>query len=96
MVNRSVPYRDRNYERQGWTQQSVRRSRQQWPYAHLLSDQHGNLIIETVHGGESSLRIEVQTSAKRIRDGTPNRGGQIATTIDVDGLDRAAWQAWAT
>lgn len=77
-----------------FTKQAIERDRNRWPYVHMLTDQHGKRMIETVHGSESSLQIEVQASAQCITDAKSNRGGQIATTISVDGLSDSVWQQW--
>lgn len=90
----TVDYDPRNHQRKGWTRGALQRDRRRWPYAMLLSDQHGNLIIETVHGSLSSLRMDVEASANRISEGKPNRGGQIPTTVDVMGVEPATWREW--
>lgn len=93
-MTRVVPYDPRNHDRRGWTKQCVNRDRQIWPYAHLLSDQHHNLIIETIHTDRHSLQMEVQASGSRIKKGEPNLGGQVPTRVDVMGVPAAVWRGW--
>jgi len=78
-----------------FTPQAINRDRRQWPYAHMLSDQHGKRMIETVHATESSLQTEVRASFARITEAKPNRGNQIPTYISVDGLAPSIWEQWA-
>ena len=77
-----------------WTKQCLNRDRSQWPYAHWLYDQDGEIVIETTHRDKTSLRIECNISVKRIKEGRPNRGGQIPTGISVDGLPETEWRQW--
>jgi len=72
----------------------TRRDRKRWPYAHLLSATDGTVLIETIHGSEASLRMEVTASASRIAAGEANRGGQVPGRIDVDGVTEETWRAW--
>lgn len=78
-----------------FTLQAVNRNRREWPYAHRLSDQHGETLIETIHVSEASLRTEVQASAARIVEGKANSAGQIPSYIDVDGISETVWCFWA-
>jgi hypothetical protein len=78
----------------GFTQATARRDRERWPYAHALTATDGTLLIETIHGSEHSLRMEIEVSASRIAAAEPNRGGQIPGRIDVDGLAEETWRPW--
>lgn len=78
----------------GFTRYCTDRDRRKWPYASLLSDQHGHLIFQAAHGTELDLKMSVRAYGKRIREAKPNRGGQIPTTIDVSGVARSTWQGW--
>jgi hypothetical protein len=77
-----------------FTKAAMRRDRQRWPYAHALIATDGTLLIETIHGTEHSLRMEVETSAARIAVGEPNQGGQVPGRIDVEGLAEETWRPW--
>lgn len=81
-------------EPMGWSTQAWNRDRHEWPYAMLLLDQYGRRIIETKHASQSSLQMEVEVSAKRIKAGKPNRGGQVPSRLDVSGVPEAVWRKW--
>jgi hypothetical protein len=80
------------YQPKGFTTQAVNRNRCHWSYVLLLSDQHGHRMFETVHICKSSRQVEVMACTRRIKEGRPNRGGQIPTRIDVDGIPESVWQ----
>ena len=77
-----------------FTRATAQRDKRRWPYAHMLVATNGNVLIETVHGSESSLYAEVLASASRIRSGEPNRGGEVAGSIVVDGVAEERWRGW--
>jgi hypothetical protein len=87
--NRRVPYGT-----VGFTRDCANRDRRRWPDATLLSDQHGHLIYQATHATEASLQMDVRSSASRIKEGGSNLGGQIPTSIDVDGVPEAVWRKW--
>lgn len=89
MSSRRVPYGTI-----GFTRDCIDRDRRQWPYATLLSDQYGHLIYQATHATESSLQMDVESSARLIKEGKPNRGGQIPTSIAVDGVSDPVWRKW--
>lgn len=78
----------------GFTEDARRRDRGRWPYAHLLSATDGAVLIETVHGDEHSLRMEVMASSARIAEGEPNKRGQVPGRIDVDGIPEETCRRW--
>ena len=78
----------------GFTEDTRRRDRGRWPYAHLLSATDGSVLIETVHGDEHSLRMEVMASSARIAEAEPNKRGQVPGRIDVDGIPEETCRRW--
>jgi hypothetical protein len=91
MTGRRVPY---PYGTIGFTRDCVDRDRRRWPYATLLSDQYGHLIYQANHANEASLQMDVRASVSRIKEGEPNLGGQIPTSISVDGVPETVWRKW--
>lgn len=53
-----------------------------WPYEATLFDQFGGVIIQTVHKSKSSFDMDCNVMKLRIKEGKPNRGGQIPTRVE--------------
>ena len=77
----------------GWSRAAAERNKLRWPYAHMLVDNEGRVLTETIHGTIGTLMAEVRASGVRVEEADP-AAGPFPIEIFVDGIAEVTWRRW--